>query len=419
MSSLTPLQGKFQPPADKSLTHRYLFFAALTGGHPSVIHSPLIASDTKATINAIISLGCQVVVEGNSFKIYSPSNLNLTPQTFDCMNSGTTARHLIALLASIGSLSTITGDESLSKRDMSRMTGPLTTMGASFDQTHYLPLVIKKGIEKLQDISMTVPSAQVKSSLLLASIFHPGRFQLSGNLNSRDHTENFFKTQNGLFEKSATHLSSQVKFPFKPFEVTIPGDPSSAAFMIAAALLVPGSKIVCENHLLNKTRIGFLDVLMKSQANIKIEQLSHDREPIGRVSAAYTPKIHALDLSQIPLSYVIDEIPILSLVALFAEKTSIFSGLSELKHKESNRILSILELHQSWGCFETKIDGDQLIIRPTKKIKNHSHYLTSDHRIAMARAVGNYLQSGVLEKMDPCISVSYPNFHDDFKSLVI
>lgn len=302
---------------------------------------------------------------------------------------------------------------------MGRVSAPLREMGAAITLTNekFAPLTVKGG--KLKGISFELPvaSAQLKSALLLAGLQADGETVLTGKIQSRDHTEKWlprFGVKLSARAKEIRILGGQALR--SPGEMKVPGDPSSAAFLVAAALLVPGSEVMLENVCLNPTRIGFFNVLQRMGADVKWEMITNDPEPIGVMTARFS-KLKGATVEAEEVPEMIDELPLLSVLAAFAEGTTEVSGAEELRVKESDRIEALARNLRLMGAdIETKPDG--FIVRGGKPLHSAKFDSLGDHRIAMAFSVAALALDGESEVHgSECVDVSFPGFYDRLKEL--
>jgi len=413
------LKGKVIIPGDKSISHRSVIIPAISKG-TSRISNILESEDVKRTINALIKLGVKIekkdkklFIYGNGLRSLIKSNKNLY-----LGNSGTSARLLIAVLSCQYFDTKITGDSSLSKRPMDRIINPLKMMGGNFlSNNNFLPIVIK-GNRKLKPIryNLNIPSAQIKSGIILASLHIKGKTQIIEKLLTRNHTEIMLKTFganikiNKYPNKKIITLCGQKEL--KASNINIPGDFSSAAFFIVAALITKGSSITLKNINLNPTRTGLLKALklMKGKIKIKNKKIING-EVVGDILVKYS-KLEGCNLNKKIAPTMIDEFPILAIAAANASNPSKFYNLKELKVKESNRLLAISKNLKKCGV-KNIIKNDDLIIFPQNKKSNKVIKINSkkDHRIAMSFAImGMVSKKGIIINNAEFINTSFPKF---------
>jgi 3-phosphoshikimate 1-carboxyvinyltransferase len=413
------LHGRLRLPGDKSISHRALLFASLATG-PSSITNLATGEDVHATRDAMGALGVGVRTAGDEVTISGNglAGWREPDGVLDCGNSGTTMRVLSGALAGRPFLSVLTGDSSLRQRPMLRVVEPLRAMGATVDGRDdgaHAPLVIRGAALHGTRHELAIASAQVKSSLMLAGLQAEGVTEIVSPAVSRDHSERMLAALGVPVDVDGFVVRVRAGAP-EPFDLEVPGDPSSAAFFVVGALITPGSDITIESLALNPTRLGFIDVLRRMGADIEVTQ-TEERcgEPVGEVrvrAGALTATIIVAD--EIP--NVQDEIPALAVAAAFAEGVTEVQGAEELAVKESNRIGAMhQELSELGLAVETRADG--LVIRGGQPraglLKSHG-----DHRIAMAAAVAaNAIDGESTVRGWQAVSSSYPEFAEDLARL--
>ena len=412
------VNGTVKIPGDKSISHRSIIIPSISKGITQ-ISNLLWSEDVFRTINAFQSMAVNiqvnkddVIIEGKGLNslIKSDKDINLG-------NSGTSARLLTGLLSSQNFDSTLVGDKSLSKRPMARITKPLELMGAKFNNNYNkLPLIIYgKKLHKI-DYELELPSAQVKSGLILAALNTEGRSKIVEKKITRNHTETMLESFEADIKinkiDTVNHIFINGKKELVPKNISVPSDLSSASFFIVAALINKNSLIKMNNINLNPTRDGILRALNLMQANIQINnKRTINGELIGDLEIK-TSDLKGCELESDYAKLMIDEYPILSVAAAFAKSPSLFKGLGELKVKESNRLELIRHNLQNCGIF-CKVSGEDLFIDPTKKIsmKENQIKTNNDHRIAMSFAIMG-MKLGVELKITDSefIKTSFPNF---------
>ncbi len=406
-----PFIGKFEVPPDKSITHRAYILASIAE-NPSIIENPLRARDCDSTMYCLSRCGVEFNIDGNRVSVRG--NLREPDDILDAGNSGTTARLLCGLLSSYPFFSVITGDESLRKRPMARVIKPLRMMQAEIMgrmEDKFLPVAIK-GRKELVGIEyrMDVASAQVKSAILLAGLRASGKTVVIEPTKSRDHTENMLKALGANIEIKENMISIESS-KISGFSLRVPGDPSSASFLITIAILIPGSHITIKDVLLNPTRIGFLKKLKEIGCNINWEVTEYRlNEPVGLIEASYSEEIRAFKVDREEIPSMIDEIPILSLIATRAHGVTEIRGAEELRVKESDRLKSIRE---ELGKIGAKIEElpDGLIIEGPVEIEGGNTHSHRDHRIAMTLAVSGLISKrGVEIEEAEWVDISFPGF---------
>lgn len=411
-----PLAGTLAVPADKSITHRALIFGSISSG-PVRIHNALNSEDCQATAECLRRLGAKVEWE-NGEVVVTPGSWPTDRVELDCANSGTTARLLAGLVAGRDVEATLVGDASLSRRPMRRVVTPLTQMGAELSG-ETLPLQIKGklGLNPI-DYSSEIASAQVKSSVLIAALSAQGTSTYQEPYISRDHTERMFAFAGVDIRHQNGKILVNPKEALDPVEWRVPGDPSSAAFWIVAALCLPGSEITLTNVGLNPTRSEFLEIAMQTGADIQIEVTHRDPEHIGAVHVRYTENKRPLTVQERQVPACIDELPILAVLATQCEGESRISGAGELRVKESDRIGDLAAgLHQMGADIEPMEDG--MVICGANRLHGAHVDAKGDHRLAMSFAIAALLAHGdtKLHNADS-VSVSYPDFYKDMETLL-
>lgn len=413
--------GRIVPPGDKSISHRALIFGSMAEGK-TTIKNLLKAADVESTKNALLNLGILISENGNETQVHGKGPLGFKAPKYpiDCGNSGTTMRLLMGLLAGQNFESTLIGDESLSVRPMSRIAEALGKMGAviTLKDDNFAPVSIKgfplHGIE----YSLPVASAQLKSSLIIAGLQAKGKTILTGKIKSRDHTEKLLSDFNVKIETTSSFIGIDGRTKLTPAEITVPGDPSSAAFFVGAALIVPNSCVEIENVSLNPTRIHYLNVLKRMGAKIEIEALSKQKgsEPTGNIKS-YFSSLAATEIKPEEIPFLIDEIPILSIIAAFAKGKTKISGAKELRIKETDRIKAIAVNLKNMGAEVSEFE-DGLIITGGNNLYGTRLNSYNDHRIAMSFTIAALASEGESELMDfDCVNISYPNFFNDIAKI--
>ena len=413
-----PLVGKVAVPGDKSISHRAVLFGLIAAGSCRAA-GWLDCDDTRASLTAVQALGAEVSLTSGVLEIAPPVSPPAEPVTIDCGNSGTTVRLLTGLLA--GWLPTgspgvaLEGDESLSRRPMGRVVEPLRAMGADITwlgEEGRLPIRIR-GAELVGiDHHLEVASAQVKSALTLAGLFARGSTTVTGADGSRDHTELLLNTMGGRARPGR-------------FDIRIPGDPSSAAFFQTAAALVPGSELTVKGQSINYTRTGALRVLRRAGAKVSIERPSGEpgAEPHGDVKVSHN-LLKSFMITAFDLPSLVDEVPVLAVLATQAEGETLITGAAELRVKESDRLAVMAENLKRLGAEVIELEDGLKITGPTPLIggeKGRPMVLKTagDHRVAMAMAVAALVTKGetVLDD-DACVAVSYPYFFHTLDKLL-
>jgi 3-phosphoshikimate 1-carboxyvinyltransferase len=415
-----PLRGTVRVPGDKGISHRALLVAALATGS-STVRGLADGDDVQRTRLAIEQLGVRVKVlpatdyAGPTVAVHGTGvgSLREPDAVIDCGNSGTTMRTVSGLLAGRPFLSVLTGDASLLSRPMGRVVRPLRTLGARVDgraDGELAPLVIRGGdlVGRLCDLD--VATAQVKTAIVVAGLQASGITEVVEPASSRDHTERMLMALGAPVTQIDDRTTRIEQGAPNPFELDVPGDPSSAALFAVAACITPGSAIVIEDVCLNPRRLGFVDVLARMGARIESEQTEERLgEPVGRLAVEAAPLVGT---SITPDEGMIDEIPVLAVAAAFADGVTEISGIAELRVKESDRINTIQqELTQMGVGVDARRDSMTIQggePRPTL-FKSHG-----DHRIALAAAVAaNAMPGPSTVRGWHSVAVSYPSFAED------
>jgi len=415
------LSGRIRVPGDKSISHRALILGALATGHTR-ISGLLEAEDVLATARAVAALGAEISRSNGAFEVTGQGvgGLRAPASSLDFGNSGTGSRLMLGVVAGHDMQAEFTGDASLCRRPMGRVLAPLTAMGLQADAEEgraTLPLVVR-GTEDLLPIvyDLPVPSAQVKSAILLAGIHAPGRTTVVEPLASRDHTERMLAYLGAEIsvedrEHGARAVTVCGDAELQGAAIAVPGDPSSAAFMIAAALISPGSDIVIENVLMNPTRFGFIDTLREMGAAIEVlDRRDEGGEPVGDLRVRASP-LQGVRVTPVRAPSMIDEYPMLACLAAFAHGETRMEGLAELKVKESDRLTATAAGLVACGV-AARVEGDDLIVEGRGEVKGGGSVETHmDHRIAMAfLTLGLGARAPVTVDDTSMIATSFPDF---------
>lgn len=411
-----PLHGEITPPADKSISHRAVMFASLAEG-TSTISNFLQAEDPLRTLESFRQMGIEIddtdknriIVKGKGLH-----GLSAPADVIDCGNSGTTMRLMSGVLAGQSFSSVLTGDEFLLKRPMGRIITPLSEMGANIipEKGGFPPLNIKGGTLRPVKYNSPIASAQVKSAILLAGLYCNGRTTVTEPAKSRDHTERMLHSCGAYITINDLEVSIEGTKGLKPFDITIPGDLSSAAFFIVAALIVPGSEIVVRNVGINPTRTGILEILQSMGGEISLRN-KHDvsGEPVADIHVKHSELIGA-DIGGDLVLKAIDEFPVLCVASAMAIGMTKISGAAELRVKESDRIASMATELKKMGV-QVEEFQDGLTIEGSEKIISTTVQSHGDHRIAMSMAVAGLTVDGETTVEDTeCVNTSFPGFTD-------
>lgn len=423
------LIGEIEIPSDKSISHRAILFSLLMKEGIYFIRNFLLGEDCLSSMKAVKAFGIGVEFVGkNDLKVVVPKVFKIPKEPIDCGNSGTTMRLLAGILASKGIEAVLVGDESLSKRPMKRVIEPLNAMGAnisSLNSDNKAPIVIKpsKNIKGIVYDSK-LASAQVKSCILLCGMQINDENATTSFIEpslSRDHSERLIKYLDGEINIDGNKITIKGAQKLTPKDIIIPGDISSASFFIAAALIVPNSNIRITNVNLNPTRKGFIDVLMRMGADIEIvnERIIANEE-VGDIIVK-TSNLNGTKVFGDEIPKLIDEIPILCVVALFAKGKTVIKDAADLKNKETDRIMATYKNLSQMGGKITPLDDGFIIEGSQKELcKEENIYLDCyhDHRIAMSSYVcGLMCQNEVTIKEFEWVNISFPTFLELFKTL--
>ena len=424
-----PMRGSTHVPGDKSISHRAVLFSAMAEG-TSRVSGVLDSADVRSSIGAVRALGAQVSLEkqpdgslAGGITGWGAAGPSQPEDPIDCGNSGTTVRLLMGILAPWPIRATLTGDASLQKRPMRRITAPLMKMGAHFEPAgqEHLPITVVGG--GLHPITYDAPmaSAQLKTAVLLAGMYADGTTTLNEPAPSRNHTE-LMLPEYGV-ATTAGERTASVTGPAQPqaSEVLVPGDPSSAAFLVCAAIMCPGSTIQVENVSLNTARIGFTRTLERMGAEVSVSRTgAAGKEPYGIIEACYTPHLRGCEVPAEKIAGIIDEIPVLALVAAHAHGVTVFRQVNELRVKETDRLAAIIDGLAKLGV-DAWCEGDDLYIegQPDLAVPEGLQFDSlGDHRLAMTWSlVGLTGKVPVSIKNFEAVGVSYPGFLTDIERL--
>lgn len=412
-------RGKPLIPGDKSISHRGMIFGAMAYGTTEVI-SPLESGDVHSTINCLKNLGVSFTQEKNRIYIEGVGDKGFTKptRTLDCGNSGTTMRLMMGVLSGCGIEATLTGDSSLVKRPMRRVAEPLELMGSEFELTNnnFAPLSLKKATLSAVKYELKIASAQIKTAIILAALYAKGTTEITGKIYSRDHTERLLRHFGVTLEEGPGFLKIRGGQKLIATTVHVPGDPSTAAFWMAAACLIPGANIELENISLNPTRVGFINVLQRMGADIVSEITSQNPEPVGRIFIK-SKVLTGVTVSSEEIPSLIDEVPLIAVLGSQASGLTIVQGAEELRVKESDRLESIAIGLRAMGVeIEIKKDGFQ--IHGPQKLRGATIESFHDHRIAMAFSIAGLVADGDTHIRDAnCVEISYPEFYETLEDL--
>ena len=428
LAKITGLRGKVNIPGDKSISHRCIMFGSIASG-TTEISNFLQGADCLATINCFRKMGIEIENQAEKIIVHGKGLHGLTAPTeiLDVGNSGTTTRLISGILVGQPFESKLSGDNSLNSRPMKRIMEPLTKMGghiSSILRNGCAPLYIAPGNLYGIHYDSPVASAQVKSSILLAGLYADGETSVTEPSLSRNHTELMLK-EFGADIRSQYDLNTSKATAFiRPCselygqKIMVPGDISSAAYFIAAGLLVPDSEILIKNTGINATRAGILKVCEDMGANITLlNERTEGGEAIADIIVR-TSNLHGTTISGDIIPTLIDEIPIIAIMAAAAEGTTIIKDAAELKVKETNRIETVVDNLKAMGCDIIATD-DGMIIHGGKPLHGATIHTLLDHRIAMAFSIAALIAEDTTRILNSkCVDVSYPTFYDSFENLL-
>ena len=415
------IKGRLRVPGDKSISHRAVMFGAISNGITN-IKGFLTGADCISTISIFKKMGIDIEIQNTAVTVKGKGLYGLSKpgEILDCGNSGTTTRLVSGILSAQNFTSVLTGDKSIQKRPMNRITAPLTLMGADIKSNNgFAPLTITGSSLHGIEYNSPVASAQVKSAILLAGLYADSPTTVIEPAKSRDHTELMLKKFGANLNTTKTSATINPCKELFATDIDVPSDISSAAFFMAAAVLVPGSELILENVGINPTRDGVIKVLKDMGANIEIINSNDEFEPVADIKVSYS-KLHATTIGGEIIPTLIDELPLLAAVASLAEGKTIIKDATELKVKESNRIKVMCEELSKLGVNVLETE-DGMEIEGTNKLSGNVTISThDDHRIAMTFAILGLISDGEI-KLDNknCVEISYPGFFDDLRKVNI
>ncbi|MHB8588882.1 MAG: 3-phosphoshikimate 1-carboxyvinyltransferase [Candidatus Dormibacteraceae bacterium] len=409
------LDGEIRVPGDKSISHRALILGSIASGR-SHLRGLSPGADVRSTARCVQELGAEF--DGSMLEGCGMRGLHEAAGPLDCGNSGTTMRLLAGMLAAQDFQSRLIGDESLSRRPMDRVVAPLSEMGA---RASWPPLRVG-GQTPLHGFShtMAVPSAQVKSAIVIAALFADGVSSVVEPVRTRDHTELMLQAMGAAVEVDGLRVQVEPTSRLEPLDLDVPGDLSAAAFWLVAAGLMPGSQLRLEGTGVNPTRTAFVNVLRDCGCRIEV---SNPRlaggEPVGDLDVHTVNRANRrpIDVSGGMAAEMIDELPVLAVAATQMPGRSVIAGAAELRVKESNRIAAMEEGLAAMGADITAVD-DGWVINGPRRLEGARVSAHGDHRVAMALAVAGLLADGRTE-IDgaECVEISYPDFFDHLEYL--
>lgn len=409
--------GTLKVAGDKSISHRAVMLGSLADG-TTEISGFLQGADCLSTIDCFRNMGIDIDLKGENVIVKGNglAGLNAPKKTLYTGNSGTTTRLLCGILAGQSFDSSVTGDASIQKRPMKRVTEPLSLMGAHIEN-EYCPLYIKGSPLHGIDYTMPVASAQVKTAIILAGLYAEGKTIIHETEKSRDHTELMLGAMGADINVSGLDISVNKTASLSAVKADVPGDISSAAFFIVLGLILPNSEITVTNVGINPTRTGIIDVLKEMGADIKLENIhSSAGESVADITIR-SSQLHGTVIDGDIIPRLIDELPIIAVAAVFADGETVIKDAQELKVKETNRIRAVTDEFSKCGIDITETD-DGMIIKGGKPIHGADFRTYGDHRMAMCLTVLAQLADGesTIDDSD-CACVSYPTFFDDFYKL--
>ncbi len=416
------LRGEIRVPGDKSISHRSVMLGSLAKG-TTEIHHFLQGADCLSTISCFSAMGIPITIQGSTVLVKGKGlfGLHEPGQVMDCGNSGTTTRLISGILAAQSFTSTLTGDASIRKRPMKRIMTPLSQMGArirSLAGNDCAPLEITGSALCGIHYQSPVASAQVKSAILLAGLYAEGETRVTEPYISRNHSELMLKSFGADIRTEGTTAILRPARELYAQKILVPGDISSAAFFLAAAVMIPGSELLVRNVGINPTRDGILHVLKAMGADLTlINEETHSGEPTADILVR-SSSLHGTVIEGAIIPTLIDELPMIAAMACFADGDTIIRDAAELKVKESNRIQVMVQGLSAMGADVEETD-DGMIVHGGRPLHGAVIDSRSDHRIAMTFAVTGCGVEGETEIVGAdCVNISYPGFYQDLEQLM-
>lgn len=416
----TGLRGVVHVPGDKSISHRAVMFGALAKGTTSVTHF-LEGADCLSTISCFQKMGIEIEKQDDKVLIHGKGlrGLNSPREILDAGNSGTTTRLIAGILAGQKFISELDGDASLRSRPMKRIMDPLNAMGADIrcrGENNCLPLRIVGHPLTAIHYTSPVASAQVKSCVLLAGMYADGVTSVTEPFLSRNHTEIMLRSFGADIRSEGTTVSIRPEPDLLAQDITVPGDISSAAFFIAAGLLTQGSEILLKNVGINPTRAGILKVCQDMGADITLLNADYSGEPAADILVR-TSSLKGTVIQGADIPTLIDELPVIAVMAAFAEGTTVIRDAAELRVKESDRIAVMTDNLRRMGA-DVEETEDGMIIHGGRPLHGAVIDPRLDHRVAMSFAVAGTVCEGTMDILDgDCVRISYPDFYKNLYSL--
>lgn len=419
IKKMNSVRGEITVPGDKSISHRAVMFGALADG-VTHISGFLKGADCLSTIDCFRAMGIDIEVDGDEITVHGKGlhGLKKPEKMLYTGNSGTTTRLLCGILAGQPFDTDITGDASICKRPMGRVTKPLALMGADIEN-EYCPLRVHGKPLHGMDYQMTVASAQVKTALILAGLYADGETIIHETEKSRNHTELMLSAMGADITVDGLCIKVGKTETLKAQEILVPGDISSAAFFLVLGAIMPDSEILIKNVGINPTRTGIIDVLKNMGADMRlVNKRTAAGEPVADIIIR-SSKLRGTEIGGAIIPRLIDELPVIAAAAVFAEGTTIIKDAQELKVKETNRIRAVVDEFRKCGVDIEETD-DGMTIHGGKPIYGANFKTYGDHRMAMSLAILAQLADGNSALDDSkCVDVSYPTFFEDFYGLSI
>ena len=416
----TRLRGELTVPGDKSISHRAVMFGSLAQGTTRITHF-LEGADCLSTISCFRKMGVDIERNASEILVHGKGlhGLSASSEILDVGNSGTTTRLISGILAGQSFTSELNGDASIQSRPMKRIMTPLQSMGAdivSIKGNGCAPLRITGKPLQAVHYQSPVASAQVKSCVLLAGMYADGITRVTEPVLSRNHTEIMLNYLGAKVTSQGTTASIEPEPVLKAREIQVPGDISSAAYFIAAGLLTPDSQILLRNVVINPTRDGILKICRAMGADITLLNVNDEGEPVADLLIR-SSQLHGTTVEGSIIPTLIDEIPMIAVMAAFAEGTTVIRDATELKVKESDRIAVVTEGLRRMGA-DIQPTEDGMIIHGGKPLQGAKINSYLDHRIAMSFAVAGTICDGTMDIVNgDCVNISYPGFYKDLYSL--
>lgn len=418
------LRGSFKLIGDKSISHRSIMFSSIAKGSTKISNF-LMGQDCLSTINCFRKMGVDIDIDQNNVIVKGRGlrGLKRPSDILDVGNSGTTIRLMMGILAGNEFESTIVGDDSIGRRPMKRVTDPLRLMGCEIegkDDANYTPITIKGGNLTGIDYKMPVASAQVKSSIILASLYANSPSTIIEKAKSRNHTEIMLNSFGADIKSNDLNINiNPIEELYSIGDISVPGDISSAAFIIVAASIVKGSEVTILNVGLNETRTGILDVLKNMNGNFEVfNRRLVGGELVGDIVVRYSENLASTTIDSDLIPRLIDEIPVIAVLATQANGDTIIKDAKELKVKESNRIQAVVDNLKRMGADIEELE-DGMIIKGKRKLKGSKISTFNDHRIAMAFSIAGLIcESDVELDNTMCIDISFPGYFELLNYLI-